>query len=105
MKMKALVNVADAKEAATYSAAGPEPNILLENEQIKVIAAGLEAGQAIPAHPEALAVYHILEGEGQMTVDGEPIAVGPGPTIVTPAGSTRGMTATTRLSFLAKWIA
>ena len=103
--MTALTTIKDAREAANYSAAGPEPNILFENEQIKVIAAGLEAGQAIPEHPEALAVYYILEGKGQMQVDGQPIEVGPGATVVTPAGSTRGLAAETRLSFLATRIA
>ena len=40
--MTTLANVPDAREAAHYSAAGPEPNILFQNEQIKVIAAGLQ---------------------------------------------------------------
>lgn len=103
--MTTLANVPDTREAAHYSATGPEPNVLFQNERIKVIAAGLEAGQEIPEHPEALAVYHVLEGKGQMMVDGEPIAVGPGATVVTPAGSTRGLAAETRLSFLATRIA
>ncbi len=103
--MTTFINVADAREAANYSASGPKPNILFENEQIKVIAAGLEAGQAIPEHPEALGVYYILEGRGQMTVDGEHFEVGPGAAVVTPAGSTRGLVAATRLSFLATRIA
>lgn len=103
--MTILANVPDARKAARYAATGPEPNVLFQNERIKVIAAGLEAGQEIPEHPEALAVYHILEGKGQMTVDGEPIPVGPGATVVTSAGSTRGIAAETRLSFLATRIA
>ena len=103
--MTAVTNITDARKAANYSATGPEPNILFQNEKIKVIAAGLEAGQAIPEHPEALAVYYILEGTGRMMVDGEPVAVGPGTTVVTPAGSSRGLTAETQLSFLATRIA
>ena len=103
--MTILTSIKDARKAANYSEAGPEPNILFQNEQIKVIAAGLEAGQEIPEHPEALAVYYILEGKGQMQVDGEPIEVGPGASVVTPAGSTRGMVAETRLLFLATRIA
>lgn len=103
--MTTVTSIADTRKAANYSAAGPEPNILFQNEKIKVIAAGLEAGQAIPEHPEALAVYYIMEGRGEMMVDGEPVAVGPGATVVTPAGSTRGLAAETRLSFVATRIA
>lgn len=103
--MTTLTSVPDAGGAARYSAAGPAPNILFQNEKIKVIAAGLEAGQEIPEHPEALAVYYVMEGKGQMTVDGEAIAVGPGSVVVTPAGSSRGLAAETKLSFLATRIA
>lgn len=103
--MTTIVSLANTSKTATYSTNGPQPNILFQNDHIKVIAAGLGAGQAIPEHPEALAVYHILEGRGQMIVNGEPIAVGPGATVITPAGSTRGITAQTRLSFMATRIA
>jgi quercetin dioxygenase-like cupin family protein len=103
--MTAVTSVPSAKKVAGYGVSGPEPTVLFENEAIKVIAAGLKAGQEIPAHPEALAVYHILEGNGRMTVDGELIEVSPGATVITPAGSVRGMAAQTRLSFLATRIA
>ena len=63
--------------------------------------AGLEPGQQIPAHPESLAVYHFLAGEGIMTVDDEELAVTAGSTVITPAGAVRGMRATSRLTFLA----
>lgn len=103
--MTTATSVTDTREAAGYGDSGPEPTVLFENAAIKVIVAGLEAGQEIPAHPEALAVYHILEGTGRMKVDGELIDVGPGATVITPAGSVRGMAAQTRLSFLATRIA
>ncbi len=93
------------KAAIAFSAAGPQPHILTENGKVKIILAGLEPGQSIPAHPEALAVYHFLEGTGWMIVDGEKIAVGAGTTIVTPEGSSRGVEAQTRLAFMATRIA
>lgn len=97
--------VPDIKKQVIYGNGKPQPAFLFENERIKVVAGGLKAGQSIPEHPEALAVYYILEGKGQMVVDGERIAVGPGTTVVTAAGSRRGMVAETQLSFLATRIA
>lgn len=104
-KMTSAVVVSDWRQEVVYNDEGPEPNVLFENERVKVIAAGLEPGQQIPNHPEALAVYHILEGKGWMTVDGRRLAIGAGSTIVTPEGSVRGMAADSRLSFLAARIA
>jgi quercetin dioxygenase-like cupin family protein len=91
----------DWKEKIVYSNDGPQPQILMVNEKVKFILAGLEPGQQIPEHAEAEAIYHFLAGTGWMTVDGERMAVGPGATIVMPEGANRGMEAETRLAFLA----
>jgi quercetin dioxygenase-like cupin family protein len=91
----------DWKEHVVYAADGPRPQVLLENEKIKVVVAGLEAGQQIPEHPEAVGLYHFLEGEGVMVVDGKRLAVRQGGTVITPPGAVRGMEAKTRLAFLA----
>lgn len=93
------------KEMVVYSAEGPQPQILEESERVKVIVAGLQAGQKIPVHPENLAVYYILEGEGIMIVEDERYAVTPGSTVVVPQDSGRGLEAKTRLAFLATRIA
>ena len=92
-------------EKVVYSAGGPQPQVLVENEKLKVLIAGLEPGQVIPPHPESWAVYHFLEGTGWMRVDGERLAVEPGATVITPAGSARGIEAETRLAFLATRVA
>jgi len=89
------------KDKVVFSAAGPQPQILIENEKLKVLIGGLEPGQMIPPHPASWAVYHFLEGTGWMRVDDERIAVGPGVTVVAPAGAARGIEAETRLAFLA----
>ena len=89
------------REKIVYSNEGPQPQILLENEKVKFILAGLEPGQQIPEHAEAQAIYHFLAGDGWMTVDGKRMAVGPGVTIVMPEGAIRGLEAETRLAFLA----
>ncbi len=93
------------KACVVFSTAGPQPKTLTENGKVKVILAGLEEGQSIPAHPEAFAIYHFLEGTGWMHVDEEQIAVSAGITVITPEGASRGMVAQTRLAFLATRIA
>lgn len=93
------------QERVVLSAGGPQPQILAENEKLKVIIGSLEVGQKIPTHPEALAVYHFLEGTGWMIVDDERYPVSPGATVITPEGAKRGVEAETRLVFLATRIA
>ena len=89
------------QEKVVFGTDGPQPEILVENEKMKVILAGLKPGQKIPVHPEALATYHILEGTGSMVVDDERYPVTAGATIITPEGSARGIEADTKLVFLA----
>jgi quercetin dioxygenase-like cupin family protein len=89
------------KDKIVFSNEGPQPQVLMVDEKVKFILAGLEPGQQIPNHAEAQAIYHFLEGTGWMTVDGKRMAVSPGATIVMPKGATRGMEAETRLAFLA----
>lgn len=92
---------ADTKAQAAFAASGPQPRFLLDSEHFKVVLAGLEAGQQIPVHPEAMAVYHFLAGAGTMVIDDQRFAVGPGATIIALAGARRGVTAESRLIFLA----
>lgn len=89
------------KDSVVYSPTGPQPQQLIETGKLRVIVAGLEPGQKIPVHPEAAAMYHFLAGTGWMTVDDERLAVGPGATVVMPAGAQRGVEAETRLAFVA----
>jgi quercetin dioxygenase-like cupin family protein len=91
----------DVKTKVIFSTEGPQPQSLYTEGQLKVITAGLEAGQKIPIHPEGLAVYTFLEGKGWMVVDGERLLVEPGACVITLAGAQRGIEADTRLVFLA----
>ncbi len=93
--------VADWREAVTYAAPGPEPTILSDEDGLRVLVAGLEAGGRIPPHPERAAVYHALDGVGTFVLDGERLAFAGGATVIAPRGSTRGIEATSRLAFLA----
>lgn len=93
--------IPDWRDSVVYSAEQPQPQILMADDHVKVLIAGLEPGQRIPEHPEAAAMYHILDGSGWMTVDGKRWPVRAGATVVMPAGTVRGMEAETRLAFLA----
>jgi quercetin dioxygenase-like cupin family protein len=104
MNMEAVI-CPNWQEKVVYSAAGPRPQVLLENDKLKVLIAGLEPGQIIPPHPETWAVYHFLDGTGWMRVDDDRLAVGPGATVIVPAGAERGIEAQTRLAFLATRVA
>lgn len=91
----------DVKTKVIFSSEGPQPQGLYTEGELKVITAGLEAGQKIPVHPEGLAVYTFLEGKGWMIVDGERLLVGPGASVITLAGAKRGIEADSRLIFVA----
>ncbi len=91
----------DWHDLVRYASPGPQPTILCDEPELRVLVAGLEPGGRILAHAERQAVYHFLQGEGIMEVDGARHRVAAGATIVAPAGSTRGMEAITRLAFLA----
>lgn len=91
----------DWKSKVVFSTEGPQPQALWVEDQFKVVLAGLEPGQKIPIHPEGSSVYHILEGNGTMFVDGQAIDVQPGMILTMPNGAARGLEARTRLVFLA----
>lgn len=105
MMLMQTVFVADWRDRAVFSPEGPQPQILMQSDKLKAIIGSLEAGQVIPRHPEALAVYHFLEGSGWMTVDDQRYPVAVGTIIITPEGAARGVEAATRLVFLAARIA
>lgn len=89
------------QDYVTYNAERPSPQTMIENDRVRVIIAGLKPGQRIPVHPEAAAVYHILEGEGQMTVDDQTFPIQQGTVILMDEGAKRGMLAETQLVFMA----
>lgn len=95
----------DWKEKVVFSKEGPRPQTLVETDKLKVLVAGLEAGQKIPPHPESLGMYYFLEGTGWIIVNGERLAVASGATVIVPEGATRGIDAETRLAFLAARVA
>lgn len=88
------------KSRAVFAADGPKPQFLVDLPDFKVLVVGLEAGQQIPPHPDVTAMYHFLEGTGEMRVDDQRYAIQPGVTVIAPNGAARGMTAESRVVFL-----
>lgn len=95
------VSCPDWREKVVFSPEGPSPQVLMANEKVKVVLAGLEVGQSIPPHPETLGVFQCLEGDGWMIIDGKRIQFRSGTTVIAPSGSSRGVEAETQLVFLA----
>ena len=95
------VKFPDWRSLVRYSEPGPQPTLLRDDPDLRVLVAGLEPNGRIPPHPGPLGVYHFLEGEGVMTIDDEAHEVAAGTTVIAPAGATRGITPSTRLAFLA----
>ena len=89
------------RDLVTFSAEGPQPHVLLDNQRLKVVVAGLLPGQLIPPHPESLGVFHILKGNGWMTIANERLAVEAGATVIVPDKVARGLEAQTQLAFMA----
>lgn len=90
----------DWRTLVRYASPGPQPAILHDEPALRVLVAGLEPGAGIPPHPGPRAVYHYLEGEGTLILDGVAHPVSAGMTVIAPAGAVRGMEAITRLAFL-----
>lgn len=90
--------VLDAREAATFLADRFSPVPLGQTERVKVVLTCFEPGQFIPVHsPGVDMTLVILEGEGTIVAGEQEAEVRPGAIVVVPAGTARGVKATTRL--------
>jgi quercetin dioxygenase-like cupin family protein len=59
-------------------------------ERLSLWTAEMRAGQQGPLHAfDTEQVWHLLDGDAEITVDGTPLALGPGDTVVLPAGAER----------------
>ena len=91
----------DWKDVVVFPAAGAQSYVLTEAANYKAVVVGLAAGSVIPPHEEGPAIFHFLEGSGQVIVGEETHAVQAGATVVVPDGAVRGMEATSQLALLA----
>lgn len=75
--------------------------ILLKNEAVNVTLFAFSAGQELSDHTAAMpAIVQILEGEAELTVNGERKTAGPGTWLYMPARMTHGLLAKTPLIML-----
>ena len=91
----------DWQEIVVYPEKGAQPQILVETEHYKSVIGGLAPGSTMPPHIEGPAIFHFLEGTGQMIVGEKTYPIQAGATVVVPDGAARGITAETQLAFLA----
>ena len=87
-------------EIVTYGEDGPGKQVLSQSDTLKYVLVGLGAGQRIPPHPASTTVFHVLEGNGWIIVDGERTPIKARETIVVPADIPRGLEADTRMTLL-----
>lgn len=67
-------------------------------EHLQAMVVCFEAGQFIPVHaPRLDLALVVLEGEGELALDEETVALAPGAVAFIPAARTRGIRAATRL--------
>jgi quercetin dioxygenase-like cupin family protein len=74
---------------------------IIKTSWVNVVLICLETGQEIPPHPEPYAVlFHVLDGEGTITIGATRYDVRPGHLIFSPKGGVRGISPRTRMSLL-----
>ena len=88
-------------EVVEYKTDRPNHKILVETATYKSVIVGMEKDQAIAPHKAQTATYHFLEGSGRMVVHGKELPVRAGATVVVPEHIPRGVTADSRMAFLA----
>ena len=98
--MTKVVLYSNWQETIQFSAAGPNPQKIIETENFRSVMVGLEAGQKIPSHPAPASIYHFFAGTGWISINGERFTIQAGATIVVPDGATRSIEAETQLAFL-----
>ncbi|HEU5324115.1 MAG TPA: cupin domain-containing protein [Methylomirabilota bacterium] len=72
---------------------------LAETPHSAISVVGWEAGQASPihSHPDADEIYHVLEGQGLFDDGRTQARLGPGDTVIFPAGEVHRVHALTRM--------
>jgi quercetin dioxygenase-like cupin family protein len=84
----------------TYGENGPSKRVLAESDTLKYVLVGLGAFLRIPPHPTPTTVFHVLEGNGWLVINGERTPIEAKETIVAPAGVRRGLEAESRMTLL-----
>ncbi len=99
--MKARMEHIDLQDIVEYSRTVRVKKDILVTDWFNVSLICLEEGQEIPPHPEPYAVlFHIIDGEGTITVGTKRHDALPGHMIFVPGNSIRGIAPRTRMSLL-----
>ena len=89
----------DLEAAREFSPAHHVHKSLTSTSRSDISIACWEAGQTSPihAHPEADEIYHVIEGEGLFNDGRAERRLGPGGTVIFPAGEAHQVSAVTRM--------
>jgi quercetin dioxygenase-like cupin family protein len=93
------MEILDLKGSLTFS---PERHVyttMADTPFCSISVVGWEPGQTSPIHfyPGADEIYHVLEGEGLFNDGREEVRLGPGDTVIFPAGEVHRVQSLTRM--------
>ena len=93
------MEILDVKGSVEFSAGRHVYKFLAETPFCSISVVGWEPGQTSPihSHPAADEIYHVLEGEGLFNDGRTEVRVGPGATIIFPAGEVHRVQSLTRM--------
>jgi mannose-6-phosphate isomerase-like protein (cupin superfamily) len=91
--------VLDLKGSLRFSPVRHVYRTLADTPHCMISVVGWEPGQAssIHVHPQADEIYHVLEGEGLFSDGRQEMRLGPGGTVVFPAGEPHQVRSLTRM--------
>src|SRR5213594_5182311 len=94
------MEILDLKASKEFSPTHHVYKTLAETPNSAISVVGWEPGQTSPihSHPDADEIYHVLEGEGLFNDGTKEVRLGPGATVVFPAGEVHRVTSVTRRS-------
>ena len=93
------MEILDLKGSLEFSPTHHVYKFLSETPHSSISIVGWEPGQISPihSHPDADEIYYILDGEGLFNDGGKEVRLGPGATVVFPAGEVHQVSAITRM--------
>jgi mannose-6-phosphate isomerase-like protein (cupin superfamily) len=93
------MEILDLKGSVEFSSDRHVYKFLAETPHSSISVVGWEAGQASPihSHPDADEIYYVLEGEGLFNDGRKEVRLGPGATVIFPAGEVHRVQSITRM--------
>jgi quercetin dioxygenase-like cupin family protein len=93
------MEILDLKGALEFSSDRHVYKFLAETPHSSISVVGWEPGQTSPihSHPGADEIYHVLDGEGLFNDGRKEVRLGPGDTVIFPAGEVHRVQSITRM--------